>query len=85
MNLYLISQTENEDYETYDSAVVCAESKKDAARIYPWVEDPDEYEDPWISSHSWASSPKNVKVKYIGVAAEDIILGSIICASFNAG
>lgn len=35
MNLYLISQTINEGYDTYDSAVVAAESEDEARKIHP--------------------------------------------------
>lgn len=35
MNLYLISQDINSGYDTYDSAVVAAESEKDAREIHP--------------------------------------------------
>ena len=35
MKLFLISQNENSGYDTYDSAVVCAESEEDAKKICP--------------------------------------------------
>ena len=35
MNLYLISQSVNNEYDTYDSAVVAAESEEDATKIHP--------------------------------------------------
>ena len=35
MNLYLISQDVNNDYDTFDSAVVAAESEGDARTISP--------------------------------------------------
>lgn len=35
MNLYLISQDKNNDYDTYDSAVVAAKSPQDAKEIHP--------------------------------------------------
>lgn len=35
MNIYLIWQTVNRGYDTYDSVVVCAESEEDAKTIYP--------------------------------------------------
>lgn len=35
MKLYLISQEENSDYDTYDSAVVAAPDKATAAAMYP--------------------------------------------------
>lgn len=75
MNLYLISQTENEDYDTYDSAVVAAETPEDAARIHP---------DGSGSFGTWARCPENVTVKLIGTATEGTPAG-VICASFNAG
>jgi hypothetical protein len=80
MNLYLISQTFNEDYDTYDSAVVAAESEE-AARLTP----------PARRGHNdgksvelfWAA-PEHVSVKLIGEAAPGTEAG-VICASFNAG
>lgn len=73
MNLYLISQDENTGYDTYDSAVVAAETAEDAAKIHPDG-----------SFGSWAKRPENVKVKLIGTATEGTPEG-VICASFNAG
>jgi hypothetical protein len=35
MNLYKISQNSNNDYDTYDSAIVAAESEDAARRIHP--------------------------------------------------
>jgi len=35
MNLYLITQSQNEGYDTYDSAVVAAKSPEDAKNIHP--------------------------------------------------
>jgi hypothetical protein len=78
MNLYLISQTENNGYDTYDSAVVCAPDMETARNIIPgggfWS-------DTWSE---WASCPENVTVKYLGVASEEIKQG-IVCSSYNAG
>jgi len=80
MKLYLISQTERDGYDTYDSAIVCAESANDAAAIHP--EGQAAWEDKnW---HAWARTPDNVKAEYIGEAATGIEKG-IILASFNAG
>ena len=72
MNLYLISQSVNYDYDTYDSAVVCAATPEAARLIIP------------CSIESWAS-PDNVDVDFIGIATADIPENSIICSSFNAG
>ena len=35
MKLFLISQDKNEGYDTYDSAVVVAESEKEAREVHP--------------------------------------------------
>jgi len=80
MKLYLISQTEWNNYETYDSAIVCAEDANDAATIHP---DGDES---WKDGfrHTWCSSPDLVKVEYIGDAVTGLDRG-IVLSSFNAG
>jgi len=77
MNLYLISQEVNNRYDTYDSAVVAAESEDAARSIHPSKSDWDgEYEEEWCAK-------ENVTVRLIGTA-EDGVSG-VICASFNAG
>lgn len=97
MKLYKISQTENDHYDTYDSAIVCADSEEDARLIFP---DDNRYvwdiaERRWIyfrldgtksyyASNSWVSHPDEVTVEYIGEAKETMTRG-IILASFNAG
>ncbi len=35
MNIYKLSQTVNDGYDTYDSCVVCAENEEKAKRIHP--------------------------------------------------
>ena len=78
MKLFHISQDENNGYDTYDSAVVCAQDADDARTIRPdemgWCRRP----------RVWCSSPDKVEVKYLGEAAEGIKRG-VVCASFNAG
>jgi hypothetical protein len=77
--LWLISQNEANDYDTYDSAVVCAESEDEARSMHPAG-----YQTPnWVSS-SWCSSPDVVKAKRIGVADKSTAIG-VVVASFNAG
>lgn len=78
MNLYLISQTENNTWETFDSAVVCAPDEETARNIIPGG---GKWSDVWSS---WASRPENVTVKYLGEANQEIKSG-VVCASFNAG
>jgi hypothetical protein len=78
--LYLLTQDENNGYDTYDSAIVCATSEEDARRINPAGQ---EY---WDKSYSlWASSPDKVTVTRIGIATVNYKPNSVILASFNAG
>lgn len=80
MNLYKISQSENNDYDTFDSAIVCAESEDDARLINP--------NETWTGGFSgfsvWCSSPEQVQVELIGKALNNAERG-IVLASFNAG
>lgn len=69
--LYKIWQTVNNGYDTYDSAVVCAESEEQAQNTDIG------------GSYTW-TTPEFVQVKRIGKADKDTELG-IIVASFNAG
>lgn len=79
MNLYLISQSENDDYDTYDSVVVAAATEDAARQINP------DGKDRWGYKYSgWCKSPDAVSVKLLGIAASDIQPG-VILASFNAG
>ena len=80
MNLYLLSQTVNDDYDTYDSCVVAALSEDDARTIHPY-DSP--YKDESWDASTWAS-PNDVMVAFVGVADSSIARG-VICASFNAG
>ena len=81
MNLYKISQDVNNDYDTYDSAIVAAYSEEEARMIAPsgdseWDGTADEYSD-------WCAA-SDVSVKLIGLAAHGIEKG-VVLASFNAG
>jgi hypothetical protein len=82
VNLYLISQSENSDYDTYDSAVVAAETEELARNTRPngEINRPSEN---WPTDYSW-TSPENVRVELIGKAKEGTEVG-VICFSFNAG
>ena len=80
MNLYLISQTENNTWDTFDSAVVCAPDEETARNIYPGAS----VGRPWNYWGDWASSPDLVTVQLLGIATEEILPG-VVCASFNAG
>lgn len=80
LKLYLIMQSENTGYDTYDSAVVVAKNEEIARNTYPgtgnqidWTEEP----------YCWCSRPENVEVRYLGDAVN--LNPGVICASFNAG
>lgn len=84
MNLYLISQTENTGYDTYNAAVVAAPDEVAARRIHPSKYYQDWLEKGWGRYDSWATDPANVEVKFLGEAEPDIKQG-VVLASFNAG
>jgi hypothetical protein len=77
MNLYLISQSVNNDYDTFDSAIVAAESDEDARRMHPGGD----YDEP---GRTWTADQSKVQVELIGIAKEDTKAG-VVLASFNAG
>lgn len=86
MNLYLISQSANNDWDTYDSAIVCAASEEDAKSLHPGGHD-----EPVPTGsgerdavHGTWTSRNNVKAQLVGAAAEGIERG-VVLASFNAG
>ena len=77
MKLYKISQTVNNGYDTYDSAIVCAKSEDVARHTHPgagWGE----------LSTTWCKSPDQVTVELIGTAAPGTRQG-VMLSSFNAG
>jgi hypothetical protein len=73
VKIYLLSQTVNNDWDTFDSCVVFADDEESAAAISP-------------SAHlcEWAPAEK-VSVEYLGDAREGAQAGTVVCASFNAG
>lgn len=78
MDIYLITQSVATGCDTYDSAVVAAESEEAARNTHPRLfPDWDRRED------SWASSPDQVSAVLIGTAVPGTSAG-VICASFNA-
>jgi hypothetical protein len=86
MRLFLISQAQNNNYDTFDSAIVCAEDSEEAKSIHPqtsWGRNHSQYY--WEQDRgSWASSPEFVKVEEIGQANINQKKG-VILASYNAG
>jgi len=72
MKLYRISQPEEKvSYDTFDSAIVAAESEVEAA-----IEG--------YASDCWVNNPNEVIVEYIGEAKEGTVAG-VILSSYNAG
>lgn len=92
MNVYLISQTCNTGYDTFDSAVVVAESAMQAKLFDPsdiWVKqkgplpkDSDRWES--LAKWEWAHW-KDVKAEKISAYTGPRVKPFIVCASFNAG
>ena len=93
MKLFLISQGENHDYDSYDSAVVATEDEETARQTDPStgmlllsaVAEEVSGRERWGYRYSsWCSAPEAVTVQYIGEAVEGTLQG-VVCASFNAG
>ena len=97
MKLWLISQDVNNGWDTYDSAVVAAETEDEARNIYPdnWDStNPKKWNgSKWLwylndgrvlnyGSHSW-TSPDNVHVEFLA-DGYDGPAGTVL-GSFNAG
>lgn len=97
MNIYLVMQDENDDWDTYDSMVVYAETELEARLMHPdgydWSDELDNWSalDPqWgpriVRNHGWASHIKYVEAILLGSTNETIEeCDEIILKSFNAG
>lgn len=82
-NIYKVSQSANDGYNTYDSFIVVAESEDEAKDTSPtgeainWNNIPQN-----IYDCDWAQKREDVKVLFVGLAKEGLPKG-IILASFN--
>ena len=84
MKLFKISQTQNNGYDTFSDAVVCAANESIARYINPSNGELMTV-DNWNDGHgSWCLSPNCIIVEYLGEAAESCKEG-LILASFHAG
>jgi hypothetical protein len=84
MKLFLIEQDQNNDYDTYDSAVVAVMDEESARMTNPSNGTPMKDKD-WNENYSsWCNGPEHVKVRYLGEAIDGVKHG-IVCSSFNAG
>ena len=81
--LFLISQDVNNNYETYDSAVVCTTSKKKAQAMFPFEANEHIGHNDYTRREEWAPI-EDVKVKFIGTT-DKYKPGDVVIASFNAG
>ena len=81
MILYRISQSINNGYDTFDSAIVCAINEEAARMTHP--DSPEVWDGMSKDYDSWCSAA-DVKVEMIGIAFGSIEPG-VICASYNAG
>lgn len=91
MNIYKISQTENNQWDAaYEFAIVVAESEAEARNMRPWFEAGAGFEllIDWEKEQDrlgcWCLSPEQVVVEYLGEAAPGLTKG-IIHAHWIAG
>lgn len=93
MNIYKLEQSQNNDYETYDSAIVAAPNEAFARLMVPGYDTQEQWKDYWERAEKtqeapypdvWAGAPECVQVSFLGVAAPGTTQ-SILLASFNAG
>ena len=93
MKLWLISQSINNDYDTYDSAVVAAETEEQARVTYPGDRDYKWSGSRWqyhtndgqvinMSAYSWVE-PGAVDVQFLADGYDGP--AGVILGSFNAG
>lgn len=83
LKLYLLSQTVNTEWDTYDSCVVACEDPAAAKKIHPSTYKTGE----WWNDHScwdWTHDFDSITCEYLGDAVDGIEPG-VICSSFNAG
>jgi hypothetical protein len=94
MKLFLLTQTQNNGYDTFDACVVAAKNADEASLVHPRNADlfwsPEQkfwalrqYPAEDSLDTSWAD-PAEVTVKYIGEASGALKAG-VVLASFNAG
>lgn len=102
MSLFLwkLSQNMNNDYDTYDSAIVVSNNSATAKHIHPScnIETGQPYyyyneeKEGWYSTgndeysgfNSWADA-EDVTATCVGKAADWLGEGAVVCASFRAG
>jgi hypothetical protein len=85
LKLYLLTQNDNNGYDTYDSCIVCAKNEDEAKTISPeggiFVETTGKRSS-WHTA--WAKRASSITCEEIGTANENQKKG-VILSSFNAG
>ena len=84
MYLWKISQAVNNDWNTYDSAVVAADTEEEAKMIHPSTGKDIGTGNDRIYSDVWVTDPNCVQCVFLGTAKQGTLKG-VIVASFNAG
>lgn len=87
LEIYKIWQEVNTGWDTYDSAIVLAYSKKDAKKIHPQGEIEVFNKEAYTEDANWPDNwcfLEDVRVKQIGIATTGEA-GQVVCASYNAG
>ena len=97
MKLWLISQSRNNGWDTYDSAVVAAETEAEARHIHPqsdvfWKKEP--LKPGWFINGLYGATygyddtswvlPVDVTVEYLGTTERELP-SPVVCSSFNRG
>ena len=77
MNIYLLSQSYNDEYDTFDSIVVSAPDEDSAKKMSPYWNE----QHPEFSEQAWAPISE-IQVQLIG---RSCVEQKIIISSFNAG
>lgn len=86
MKIWKISQTENLIWDTFDSAVVFAETEEDARMTHPSAyEFTDSKWDGKVDYYSSWCDAKYVTVEYLGETDRDVPNKTVIVGSFRAG
>ena len=97
MNLYLLTQTVNRGYDTFDSCVVCAPNEDQAKTIHPYGDRHYVEGAGWVRSDFpeftsamnrvrdtvWAT-PENITATLLGTADPSVKVG-VVLASFRNG
>ena len=84
MKIFLITQTANTNWSTYDGAVVAAPDEDTASRMHPEDGELDKWKGsrPYPEGEDWCSCKEEVKVTYLGEAFPGMPQG-VVLSSFT--